>query len=205
MQKNIFIFLFFSTIILTGCGSQTVNKANLPLNGIKVLLVIAPKDFNDIEYQAVRNKLEENGALVKVASIQLGEATGMDKTKVKIDEVVSEANVGFYESVVFIGGSGMALILGDETLANLAKSFYHAGKNVSAICFAPAILAKAGILSGKKATGWEKTRGDIERAGAEFTGKTVIVDGHIITANAPESAVEFADEIIKYLSSANKQ
>jgi putative intracellular protease/amidase len=60
-------------------------------------------------------------------------------------------------------------------------------------------------LSGKKATGWEKTRGDIERVGAEFTGQTVTVDGHIITANTPESAAKFTGEIIKYLSGANKQ
>jgi len=97
----------------------------------------------------------------------------------------------------------MATIYADETLSGLAKAFYHSGKNVSAISTGPAILAKSGILSGKIATGWEKTRGDIERSGAEFTGKPVTVDGHIITANAPEAAALFADEIIKYLSSAN--
>jgi protease I len=204
MSKRILILFFVFTLALSGCAAKTPNKADLPLHGVKALIVVAPKDFTDSEYEAVRKKLEENGAVVKVVSIQLGEATGENKTKVKIDEVISAVNVGFYESVILIGGSGMAMIMNDDTIINLAKIFYFAGKNVSAISIAPVILSKAGVLSGKKATGWEKTRGDIERAGGIFTGQPVTVDGHIITASSPESASAFADEIANYLANTNK-
>ena len=63
------------------------------------------------------------------------------------------------------------------------------GKYIGAICAAPSILGKLGLLDGKKATcfpGFEQFL-----TGAEFTGDPVNIDGNIITARGAGVAVDF--------------
>ena len=73
-----------------------------------------------------------------------------------------------------------------------------AGKKVSAICAAPAVvLAPLGLLEGKKATcypGFEKAL-----EGASYTGDLVTVDGNITTAEGPAAAFPYAYELLTQL------
>lgn len=171
----------------------------MSLSDKKVLMVIAPKDFRDAEYTEPREVIEASGVGVKIASIQGGIAIGAEGTKVQIDLTVSQANVEDYDAVVFIGGPGMVEIISDDSLQVLAKKFYDAGKLTAAICVAPAILAKQGILSDKKATAWSGVKGDLEAGGADYTGGAVAVDGKIITASGPAAAREFGEKIVEAL------
>ena len=83
---------------------------------------------------------------------------------------------------------------------------------LAAICWAPTILAKAGVLSGKKATVWKgddaeygmTTDAMLERSGADFTGAEVTVDGNIVTGNGPAAAQKFAEAVEKKLAGAAK-
>jgi protease I len=47
------------------------------------------------------------------------------------------------------------------------------------------VLAHAGLLKGKKATVWPDGSGELEKAGAEYTGAEVEIDGKLITASGP--------------------
>ncbi len=190
-------------LLLTGCAAkkdatQPVGN-DMNFTNKKVLMVIAPKDFRDSEYIEPRSVIENSGAEVKVASIQSGVAIGAEGTKAQIDLTVSEVNIEDFDAVVFVGGPGMAQIIGDESLQVLAKKFYGAGKLTTAICVAPAILAKAGILSGKQATAWSGVKEDLENSGAVYTGEAVTVDGKIITGNGPVAAREFGEKIVEKL------
>ncbi len=191
---------------LTGCQSpSSPNKAgeaeqSSRMDGSpKILMVIAPQDFRDEEYQEPRDIFEDNDYQVEVASIQTGTAVGVNGAEVEINTTTDQASPDDYEAVVFVGGPGMAQITKDETLSLLAQNFYQKEKLTTAICVAPAILARAGILDNKKATSFPNAKKDLESGGAEFTGDKVTVDGRIITANGPEAAAEFAQTIISRL------
>ncbi|MDD5071972.1 MAG: DJ-1/PfpI family protein [Patescibacteria group bacterium] len=169
------------------------------MNGAKILMVVAPKDFRDAEYSEPRKVFDDAGAQVKVASIQSGVAVGAEGAKVNIDLVAGEARPEDFDAVAFIGGPGMAEIINDETLEILARKFYAEDKITSAICVAPAILAQAGVLQGKNATSWSGVREILEKNGASFLEQAVVADGKIITAEGPEAARQFGEEIIKAL------
>jgi protease I len=73
-------------------------------------------------------------------------------------------------------------------------------KFVGAICIAPRILAEAGILKNKKATGWDGDNelGDIlVKAGAEYIREPVVVDGTLITASGPAVARDWGLAIVQ--------
>ncbi|MFH0819578.1 MAG: DJ-1/PfpI family protein [bacterium] len=173
----------------------------MDLSGKKILMVIAPENFRDTEYFEPKKALEEYAVQVRVASTQIGQAHGADEGVVQIDLTLTEVNVNDYDGVVFVGGPGMVEMVEHQGLIQLAQNFYQAGKLVAGICVAAAILAKAGILTGKRATCWGGAKNYLVQGGAIYTGASVEVDGKIITANGPPAAHEFGHKIAEALSS----
>jgi protease I len=82
---------------------------------------------------------------------------------------------------------------------DLAWEMYADGKVVSAICAAPVILAKAGLLKDKKATVYPDHEYTLKQYGAIYTGEAVTVDGNIITGNGPESSRAFGQAVAKQI------
>jgi protease I len=174
-------------------------KNNKPLKTKKILIVIAPQDFQDQEYGDTRQVLEEQGAKISVGSLKLGDAVGKFGSSARVDILVDDVRVDDFDAVAFIGGQGMVELVGKEEMAKLARQFYEAGKITAAICIAPVILAKVGILTGKKATVWPGAKGELREAGARYTGKPVEIDGTLITGNGPQAATAFGQAIAKAL------
>jgi len=122
---------------------------------IAVALIIAYKGFQPIEYQNTRKALEEAGITVHTVSTQLGEAEATDGSKVAVDLKLDRLIPGEYQGIAFIGGSGALEYLDNEISYAVIKKTINAAIPLGAICIAPRILAKAGILKDKKATGWD--------------------------------------------------
>jgi len=62
------------------------------------------------------------------------------------------------------------------------------------------VLISAGIMRGKKATGYRAVHDDLVNAGAELVDVPAIRDGNIITGRVPDDLPEFCQEIIKALA-----
>ena len=156
-----------------------------------VLMVIAPDQFRDEEYSRPKEVLEGLGARVVTASVAPGPCRGklgmLARATVALNEVVPEE----YDAIVFIGGAGASVFFDDLDAHRLAKTMHAARKVVAAICIAPSILARAGLLSHRNATAFASQRDDLVAHGAVWTGAEVQVDGSIITANGPATAQDF--------------
>ena len=170
----------------------------------KVLMVVAFKNFRDIEYFLPKEILERNGVKVTTASNKKGQAQGADGKKTNVDLLISEVNSEDFDAVLFIGGPGCLENLDNEDSYRLAQKTVEKQKILGAICISPVILAKAGVLKGKKATVWSSPfdRQSIEilkENGAFFQDEKVVIDGKIVTANGPNSAQEFGQAILNLL------
>ena len=167
----------------------------------KIALVIAFRDFRDEEYFIPKQTLESAGAIITTASTSLGKAIGKLGGEAEINVLLEDIKVEDYDAVLFIGGPGAANYIEDETCHRIARETVGANKVLGAICIAPAILAKAGVLEGKKATVWSSAMDKsavkiLKESGAECLVDSVVVDGNIITASGPQAAKEFAQKII---------
>ncbi|MBI4835415.1 MAG: DJ-1/PfpI family protein [Planctomycetes bacterium] len=201
MKKVIIIVLLF--VGLMGCNGKTPGLPNL--NGKTALIIIAPQNFRDEEYRIPLTLLEKAGVKITVASSELGEAHGMlKKEKVKPDILLKDAKADEYDAVIFVGGLGAMKYFQDSDAQRIAKEAVEKNKLLAAICLAPAILANADLLKGKKATVYESEAETLKAKSALYENKTVVKDGLIITANGPEAAGEFAEAIVNALAQRAK-
>jgi len=162
-------------------------------------MFLAQENFRDEEYEIPESIFKKSGFEVQTASVSSGEAIGKFGTRVRIDLPLSQIHVDDYVAIVFVGGSGVSQLLGNLEVLNLARDFSKAGKLSAAICWAPQILANAGLLQGKKATVTPEEKETLEAKGAIYTGNPVEIDDSIITANGPKAAEEFGEKIIQFL------
>ena len=170
-----------------------------------IAMVIAFKDFRDEEYFKPRQIFEAAGADVKTASNEKGKAMGADGGEVEVDLLVKDLNPADFDAVVFIGGPGALQYLDNEDSYRLAQETISQGKLLTAICIAPAILAKAGVLEGKKATVWTSSMDKsavkiLEDNGAIYQDELVVADGKIITAVGPTAAEAFGMKVVEVLA-----
>ncbi len=164
--------------------------------GKKIVIIIAQRMFQETEFKVSKDILEKEGAKVVVASRTLSPATG-GNLKVQPDIEIADIHVQDFDAVVFIGGIGVSEYVDDYQAHKIAKDTIKYNKILAAICMAPRVLANAGLLEGKKAT--SAHRYDIEAKGAICINKPVARDGNIITANGPNAAKEFGEEIVSAL------
>ncbi len=174
------------------------------LSGKKVLMVIAPDQFRDEELLVPKKIFESAGAWVQVASKSKMECTGMLGAKVKPDLLISEARIASYDAIVVVGGMGSPEYLwGDSMLHSLLVDSAKSQKVTAAICLSGAVLARAGVLKGHRATVYKTPESikEFDKGGATYTGEPVTIDGSLITGQNPDAAKMFGEAIVEKLTS----
>jgi protease I len=171
------------------------------LAGKSVLMIIARQAFRDEELDVPRSVLKDAGATITIASRGTQESVGMlRQVRVKPDVTLDKVDPKAYDAVVFIGGSGASEYFDYLPARQVAVKAFEAGKVVAAICIAPATLANAGVLKGKKATCFTSVKDALMRGGARLSTAPVERDGQVITADGPQSARAFGEAILDALA-----
>ena len=122
-------------------------------------------------------------------------------SKVEPDISVKNVNVGKYEAVIVIGGSG-SIELGDvEEVIDILQEAKEKEKVIASICLGGTVLAKADIVKGKRMTVyWDKDAIQLlKQKGAVYTPEDVVVDGNFVTATNPKVAKQFGERILGVL------
>ena len=165
-------------------------------------MIIARKDFRDEEYFIPLEIFQKAGAEVTTASSKPGVTLGVLGGEAEATLDIKNIKAEDFDAVVFVGGNGAQEYFENEEAHRIAREFNDAKKIVGAICIAPVILAKAGILEGRTAAVWSSA---MDKTGpkALLQGKCVVsknsveVSDNIITANGREASEEFAREIVE--------
>jgi protease I len=189
------------------------------LSGKKVAIIVA-HEFEDVELLYPLLRLSEEGAGIVVVPVYEGlhprpyveakPVTGRFGHTVPIPVMgegnrytvgsIDELSADEVDCLLFPGGySPDALRLHEGTLA-LVRAYHARGKLLAAICHGPWVLISAGIMAGKRATGYVAVRDDLINAGAEFVDVPAVRDGNIVTGRVPDDLPEFCHEIIEALS-----
>ena len=114
-------------------------------------------------------------------------------------------NCDFFDADLILlpgGMPGAATLEKCDDLRRLILRFAEENKPIAAICAAPMVLGKLGLLKGKKATcypGFDKYLD-----GADYTAALVQNDGNFITGKGPGAAMDFSFAIAEKYVGADK-
>ena len=100
-----------------------------------------------------------------------------------------------YVAVIFVGGHGARQYWDDPRALAIAREAHGAGAIVGASRQAVVVLARAGLLGGRRATTLASQADEVERAGGRYTGAEVEVDDGVVTLRNSRRVFRFARTI----------
>ena len=163
-----------------------------------MVIVLLAEGFEEVEALAPVDIMRREGIDVKTVGIAGIEVRGAHGISVRADMTADEVNEAEVSAVVFPGGMPGSLNLDASPYANefIAAALKNGG-HIAAICAAPLVLGRRGLLRGKRATCFPGFEGEL--MGATVTGEPVVTDGNITTARDFRAAVEFGDELARIM------
>jgi protein deglycase len=166
---------------------------------MKRVLVPLAEGCEELEAVTVIDLLRRAGVEVIVAGLREGTVTASRGVRIVPDMTLDQALQLEFDMVALPGGlPGADHLAADRRLADLLKRMNESGRFVGAVCAAPKVLARAGVLQGRIATAYP---GVLQQEGhSDISGDAVIRDGTVITSRGPGTAMDFALELIEALA-----
>ena len=162
-------------------------------------LIIYADGFEDVEAIATRDVLVRAGIEVYDAKLNDNKELVISSHKVALSgfKSLNNININEFEAIILPGGSrGVNHLLGSSDVDRLVKEFNNAHKWVCAICAAPMVLGKNGLLHNKPYTCYP---GCNEGLDGIYTGEEVVVTDNIVTARSMLYSIPFGLKIIELL------
>lgn len=107
------------------------------------------------------------------------------------------------EMIILPGGMpGTTNLMDCGAVAGSIEEVKKRGIFAAAICAAPWVFDKNGLLDGKQATMYPTMAADCMKNG-NFTGEPVVRDGNVITGRGPGVALEFSLALVEALRGAD--
>ena len=166
------------------------------------VLIPLAAGFEEVEAVALIDVMRRGGIEVRVAYIddRLGHGkvvVGANGIGVKADTALKNVISEDFDMMVLPGGWGGTYALAEHARVITLLQEFKANKIVGAMCAAPYVLKKAGIL-GNDYTCYPGAKDEIDQPGYRDDLK-VVVDGNVMTSQGPGTAVCFGLAIVERL------
>lgn len=164
------------------------------------ICVLLAAGFEEVEALTVVDVVRRGKIYVDTVSTQIDNVvTGSNGIPVLADEMLEDIHPEEYDMVVLPGGlEGVENLEANPRVRELLQYFYEARKPIAAICAAPRILARFGLVKDVKVTSYPGL--EAEFVESRYFEDKVVVDGPFITSRGVGTAIDFALEIVLYLT-----
>ena len=164
---------------------------------MKVAIFLA-NGFEEIEALTPVDVLRRAGITVDTVGIGCETAVGSHGIGVVCDMTDKECDFTEYCMIILPGGMpGATNLDASEFVDKAVKYAYDNGNRLAAICAAPLILGRRGMLSGRTAICYPGFEDELR--GARISEHAIVTDGNITTAKGMGVALDFAKELLRLL------
>jgi len=168
-----------------------------------MIALLLADGFEEIEALTPVDMLRRAGLDVKTVAIGSKIAVGAHKIPVICDIEAAEVKENEISMLILPGGMPGSLNLDASPYTDkFINATLKNGGRLAAICAAPLVLGRRGLLSGKEAICYPGFEGEL--SGAKISERSVVTDGNITTAKGMGVALEFSKELISLLVSKEK-
>lgn len=163
-----------------------------------MVYVLLAAGFEEIEAVAPVDLMRRAQIDVQFVSIGGDLITGRSGIAVKADIGIEDIRLDQMEMIVLPGGGGVDGIGASAPAVAAIRYAYEHQKFIAAICAAPTLLGKLGLLGGVTAVCYPGMEGGM--TGARWAGNVKTVrDGRFIFGQAPGAAVDFGLKLVEAL------
>jgi len=150
---------------------------------MKRVAIIVAQNFQDEEFVYPYYRIMEEGWRVDVATPTGQDMMGKYGVPARATMATADLKALDFDGVLLPGGfeSPDRLRIRPEVL-QFVREMDEAGKLVAAICHGPWILISAGLVKGRKVTGYMSIADDLKNAGAAYMEEDLVIDGNLISA-----------------------
>ncbi len=171
-------------------------------------IMLLAEGFEESEAVMTLDVLRRLGIDVKlVSTLADGELSVKSCRKISItaDMLLTDVNADSVNAVILPGGMpGATNLYNNDAVSDLLKYIYHDNNGVvAAICAAPIVLNRAGLLKNKKYSCYPGFEAQIDDG--EYCCDAITVDGRIITGFGPGAAFKFGGEIAKFYKKSDSE
>lgn len=149
------------------------------------ILMITADGVEDIEFFYPYYRFTEGGYSVDVVTPDGKGFKGKNGYELPDAMTLSDANPNNYDMLYIPGGKAPEKLKKEDVVVEFVKEFCETGKLVGAICHGPQLLAKAGVIDGKRIAAWPECQAEVEEAGAAWQDEPSVRDGQFITGRWP--------------------
>lgn len=172
---------------------------------MKTVYVLLADGFEEIEALGPVDILRRAGLQVFTVGVTGKMVTGAHQIPVVADLETAHFQMDENTAMVFLpgGGTGTENLLASDFVGKLLEQAEQRDVYIAAICAAPLVLKKAGLLAGKKATAFPTVQEELSQV-ATVTGRAVEIDGRVITGRSAGVMLEFAHLLLEKLEGKEK-
>lgn len=171
----------------------------------KKVAIVVTDGFEEIEFTAPKEALENAGAKVDVIAPQAGKIKAWAKTNwggaYPVDKTIDDVHAQDYDALVLPGGvMNPDRLRTNPAVVNFVSQFLNEHKPIAAICHGPWTLIETGALQGRTMTSWPSLKTDLKNAGVDWVDKEVVVDNGLVTSRKPDDLPAFCKKMVEEIA-----
>jgi protease I len=168
------------------------------LQGKKIVILVA-EGVEDLEYYVPLMRLQEEGAQVLTAGLDLKSIHGKNGLVITPDATIEALQAEDLFALVLPGGWAPDKLRRHKKVTDLVHQMYEMKKPIGIICHAGLVAISAGIIKGCHATGSLGIKDDLVNAGATWVDEAAFREGNLIWGRVVADIPAFCRELVAAL------
>ncbi|HJS17105.1 MAG TPA: type 1 glutamine amidotransferase domain-containing protein [Anaerolineales bacterium] len=169
------------------------------LQGKKIATLVA-EGVEDLEYYVPLMRLQEEGAQVLTAALELKLIHGKNGLKITPDTEIESLNTEELFALILPGGWAPDKLRRYSAVKDLVQKMDSEGRIIGIICHGGLIAVSAGIMKGRHATGSLGIQDDIVNAGGKWADEAAFRDGNLVWGRVVMDIPDFCRELVQALT-----
>lgn len=170
------------------------------LQGKSIAILIA-EGVEDLEYYVPLMRLQEEGAQVLTAGLDLKPVKGKNGLVITPDTTIESLKASELYALILPGGWAPDKIRRYDVVKNLVKEIDKANKIIGIICHGGSIAISAGIIKkGQRVIGSVGIKDDLVNVGGVWTDEPAFREGNQVWGRVVADIPDFNRELVKALT-----
>ena len=166
----------------------------------KRIATLIAEGVEDLEYYVPLMRLQEEGATVLSASLDLKPVRGKNGLVITPDTLIESLKADDLFALIIPGGWAPDKLRRYAVVTDLVRQMNAANKPLAIICHGGLIATSAGIVKGRRATGSPGIKDDLINAGVIWVDEAAFRDGNQVWGRVVADIPAFCRELIALLS-----